>query len=43
MLRKGFYLPPSQFELCFVSTAHSDDDIEAFTRAAGEVLEEMAD
>jgi len=28
MLENGIYLPPSQFEAMFLSTAHSDDDIE---------------
>jgi glutamate-1-semialdehyde 2,1-aminomutase len=28
MLENGVYLPPSQFEAMFLSTAHSDDDIE---------------
>ncbi len=38
MLEKGIYLAPSQFEAGFVSAAHSDDDIEATVKAAGEVL-----
>jgi glutamate-1-semialdehyde 2,1-aminomutase len=28
MLNEGIYLPPSQFEACFVSTAHKQKDIE---------------
>jgi glutamate-1-semialdehyde 2,1-aminomutase len=28
MLREGIYLPPSQFEACFVSTEHKPKDIE---------------
>jgi glutamate-1-semialdehyde 2,1-aminomutase len=28
MLEQGIYLPPSQFEAAFISTAHSDGDIE---------------
>lgn len=28
MLDQGIYLAPSQFEACFVSTAHSDEDLE---------------
>ena len=27
MLEQGVYLPPSQFEACFISAAHSDQDI----------------
>jgi glutamate-1-semialdehyde 2,1-aminomutase len=35
MLNAGLYLPPSQFEVAFVSAAHRAEDIEAFVRAAG--------
>lgn len=35
MLERGVYLAPSQFEAAFVSTAHSDEDIEATIAAAG--------
>jgi glutamate-1-semialdehyde 2,1-aminomutase len=38
MLARGMYLAPSQFEAAFVSTAHSDLDVEATVRAAEEVL-----
>jgi glutamate-1-semialdehyde 2,1-aminomutase len=38
MLKRGIYLPPSQFEVGFVSAAHGDADIDAFVRSAGEVL-----
>jgi glutamate-1-semialdehyde 2,1-aminomutase len=38
MLDRGFYLPPSQFEVGFVSSAHTDDDIQRFVAAAGEAL-----
>jgi glutamate-1-semialdehyde 2,1-aminomutase len=37
MLEQGVYLPPSQFETAFLSTAHGDADIEktiAATRSA---------
>jgi glutamate-1-semialdehyde 2,1-aminomutase len=34
MLRRGFYLPPSQFEVAFVSAAHEESHIEAFIEAA---------
>ncbi len=30
MLKQGVYLPPSQFEVCFVSAAHNEHDIEKF-------------
>jgi glutamate-1-semialdehyde 2,1-aminomutase len=38
MLDAGFTIAPSQFEACFVSLAHSDEDIDAFLSAADEVL-----
>jgi glutamate-1-semialdehyde 2,1-aminomutase len=38
MLERGFYLPPSQFEVGFVSAAHTEADIDAFIAAAGEAL-----
>jgi glutamate-1-semialdehyde 2,1-aminomutase len=34
MLEQGIYLAPSQFEACFVSTAHSEKDIERTIDAA---------
>jgi len=34
MLAAGFLLPPSQHEAWFVSSAHSDDDLDATLRAA---------
>ena len=34
MLDAGIYLPPSQFEAAFLSTAHSDEDIEKTIAAA---------
>ena len=36
MLTRNFYLPPSQFEVCFVSAVHSDDDISNFIHAISE-------
>ncbi|MCD7895975.1 MAG: aspartate aminotransferase family protein, partial [Planctomycetaceae bacterium] len=38
MLDRGVYLAPSQFEAMFVSAAHSDKDIDATVKAAGEAL-----
>ncbi len=38
MLERGFTLAPSQFEATFVGLAHTDDDIDAMTAAAAEVL-----
>jgi glutamate-1-semialdehyde 2,1-aminomutase len=36
MLERGIYLPPSQFEAAFVSTAHGDAEIEYTIAAAQE-------
>ncbi len=36
MLDRGIYLPPSQFEALFVSTAHTESDIERTRQAARE-------
>jgi glutamate-1-semialdehyde 2,1-aminomutase len=38
MLERGIYLAPSQFEAGFLSTAHSESDIERTIRCAGEAL-----
>jgi glutamate-1-semialdehyde 2,1-aminomutase len=38
MLERGVYLPPSQFETWFVSTAHGDEEIDATVAAAREAL-----
>lgn len=38
MLSRGFLIAPSQFEALFVSLAHTQDDINAFTSAVKEVL-----
>lgn len=34
MLEAGFYLPPAQFEAAFLSTAHTDNEVDAFALAA---------
>jgi glutamate-1-semialdehyde 2,1-aminomutase len=36
MLERGVYLAPSQFEVGFVSLAHTEQDIEQTLRAATE-------
>ncbi|KAF0208837.1 MAG: glutamate-1-semialdehyde 2 [Actinobacteria bacterium] len=41
MLERGFTLAPSQFEATFVGLAHTDEDIDAMTDAAAEVLGRM--
>lgn len=41
MLEQGIYLAPSQYEAAFVSSAHSEADIEATVQAAGRVFESL--
>ncbi len=41
MLEQGVYLAPSQFEAGFLSTAHSEKDIESTCEAAEKVLREL--
>jgi glutamate-1-semialdehyde 2,1-aminomutase len=41
MLARGVYLPCSQYEAMFISTAHGEDDIDATVAAAREALEKM--
>ncbi len=42
MLTRGFYLPPSQFEVAFVSAAHTADDARRFVGAAQETFVDIA-
>ena len=42
MLEGGIYLAPSQFEVAFVSLAHTEEDIEATLRAAEESLSQIS-
>lgn len=37
MLKRGIYLPPSQFETCFISGAHTPDDIARLLEVLGEM------
>ena len=41
LLDRGFYLPPSQFEVGFISSAHSAADIDDFIAAAAAALGEL--
>ena len=41
MLQGGVYLPPSQFESWFVSTAHGDEEIRATLDCAARALQEI--
>jgi glutamate-1-semialdehyde 2,1-aminomutase len=40
MVERGVYLPCSQFEAFFLSTAHTEEDIDATVKAAREAMEE---
>ncbi len=42
MRRRGIYLPPSQFEVIFVCSAHEHKHIETTLEAAGEVFDLLA-
>ena len=41
MLENGVFLPPSQYETCFMSTAHSDDDVERTAEVMARCLKEL--
>jgi glutamate-1-semialdehyde 2,1-aminomutase len=41
MLEQGIYLAPSQFEAGFVSTAHTEAEIEKTVNAAAGVMEKL--
>ncbi len=43
MLQQGVYFPPSQFETCFVSLAHTRSDIRSTVNAAREAFKIAAD
>ncbi|HUV25079.1 MAG TPA: aminotransferase class III-fold pyridoxal phosphate-dependent enzyme [Methanomassiliicoccales archaeon] len=40
LMNRGIYLPPSQFETNFISTAHTDAEIDLTVEAYGECLED---
>lgn len=42
MLESGVYLPPSQFEACFVSLAHTEPDVERTLQAMEKALAALA-
>jgi glutamate-1-semialdehyde 2,1-aminomutase len=41
MREQGIYLPPSQFEVGFISSAHTRADITDFTRKAEIVMQQI--
>ena len=42
LLKRDIFIPPSQFETCFVSYAHSEDDADKTVEAYGEALQRIA-
>jgi glutamate-1-semialdehyde 2,1-aminomutase len=40
LMTRGVYLPPSQFETCFVSAAHSDEDLDYTLEVMEESIKE---
>lgn len=42
LLKQGVYFPPSQFELCFVSTAHDMEDLNLTVEAVRRALDNIA-
>jgi glutamate-1-semialdehyde 2,1-aminomutase len=38
LLKKGIFIPPSQFETCFVSSSHSEDDVYKTIEFYGDAL-----
>jgi glutamate-1-semialdehyde 2,1-aminomutase len=42
MLESGIYLPPSQFEACFVSAAHNKRDFDKTIEAVGSALKNIS-
>ena len=41
LLSRGVFFPPSQFETCFLSLAHSEDDLARTVQAVRESLERV--
>lgn len=42
LLKQGIFIPPSQFETCFLSTAHSKDDLESTIEAFDNALRKVS-
>jgi glutamate-1-semialdehyde 2,1-aminomutase len=41
LLDRGIFVPPSQFETCFLSTVHTNEDIEKTIEVMGSALKEI--
>jgi glutamate-1-semialdehyde 2,1-aminomutase len=42
LLKQGVFIPPSQFETCFVSTAHTREDLEQTIESFGNALHKVS-
>jgi glutamate-1-semialdehyde 2,1-aminomutase len=42
MLERGIYLPPSAYEACFLSLAHTGADLQRLAQGLGESLAAIA-
>jgi len=42
LLNNNVFIPPSQFETCFLSTSHSDEDIQSTIEAMDLALNEIS-
>ncbi len=41
LLKRGVFIPPSQFETCFVSYAHEEEDVDKTVEAYGDALKKI--
>jgi glutamate-1-semialdehyde 2,1-aminomutase len=41
LIKQGVFIPPSQFETCFVSYAHTEDDVDKTIEAYGKAFREV--
>jgi glutamate-1-semialdehyde 2,1-aminomutase len=41
LMQKGVFLPPSQFETCFISNSHSTEDLKETSESFSEVLHQL--
>jgi glutamate-1-semialdehyde 2,1-aminomutase len=41
LLQRGIFIPPSQFETCFVSNAHSEDDADKTVESYNDALRKV--
>jgi glutamate-1-semialdehyde 2,1-aminomutase len=41
LLKQNIFIPPSQFETCFVSYAHAEDDVDKTIEAYGKAFREV--